>query len=108
MKPPVQALATASVARQPPWKVWVGVGVDGVVTAGVVGVVVPTESTAAVSAGYQALEIFWLPASFGCTPSVVSVAVLIPVQVSTTVIGDAAVDLPAAQAGIAVLKATAR
>src|SRR5690349_22883860 len=78
MKPPFQAFTTLKVARQPPPKVWVTVGVavtggvvtggvvtGGVVTGGVVGPVPPIEFTAAVSAGYQAVAIFWLPASFG-------------------------------------------
>src|SRR4051794_37130108 len=51
MKPPFQAFTTLKVARQPPPKVWVTVGVA--VTGGVVGPLPPTEFTAAVSAGYQ-------------------------------------------------------
>ncbi len=46
-----------------------------------------------VSGGYPLAAIFWLPASFGWTPSPVSVASLNPVHWSTTVIGDAAVVL---------------
>jgi hypothetical protein len=49
-----------------------------------------------------------MPASFGCTPSPVSVASLKPVHWSTTVIGDCAVLLPLAQPGMAALSATAR
>src|SRR5262249_5487423 len=55
------------------------------------------------SAGYQRSDIFWKPASFGCTPSPVSVEALKPVHWSTTVIGDADVVFPAAQPGIALL-----
>src|SRR5690348_4296386 len=72
-----------------------------------VGVGFPPEISGA-RAGYHLSDIFWLPESFGCTPSYVSVASLKPVHWSTTLIGDWAVVLPAAQAGIAALKVTTR
>ena len=74
--------------------------VGGVVSAG--GVVPPSSG---VSAGYHRSDIFWKPESSGWTPSVVSATVSKPVNWSTTVTGDWAVVLPAAQAGMALLSA---
>jgi hypothetical protein len=84
-----------------------GLGVPGVDGAWVSGGCVAPLSTA-VSGPYHLSEIFWSPDASGCTPSVVSALVLKPVHWSTTVIGDAAVVLPAAQPGMAWFSATTR
>jgi hypothetical protein len=65
--------------------------------------------SAATTAGYQRLSIFWIPVvPLGCTPSVVSAAVSNPVHWSTTVIGEAAVEFACAQPGMALLRSTTR
>src|SRR6185503_7647305 len=67
-----------------------------------------TPFSAGSTGGYHLADIFWMPASLGCTPSPVSVAVLNPVHWSTTVIGDCAVLLALTQAGMALSKVTTR
>src|SRR5262249_30463454 len=63
-----------------------------------------------VIAGYHLSEIFCDPLAFGCTPSAVSAPsfALNPVHWSTTTMGDVAVLLPVAQAGIMSLNAVTR
>jgi hypothetical protein len=63
---------------------------------------------AAATAEYQLLPSTFVPASFGCTPSLVMVAVLKPVQTSTTVIGEAEVLFEGAQVAIALLRLMTR
>src|SRR5689334_18302723 len=84
------------------------VGLVGTVGAWVspVGGVVPV--IAAASGAYQLFAILTFPESLGCTPSPVSVAGFQPVHWSTTVIGDCAVVLDAAQPGIALFSDTVR
>ena len=75
---------------------------DGDVLA--VGCTPPSRTRA--STGNQASAIFLKPASFGCTPSPVSLAASNPVHRSATTTGDCAVVSPAAQPGSAALSAT--
>src|SRR3954454_780047 len=109
-KPPGQELMIRYVAAHPALG---GVVMGGVVVGGVVvigGDVVPPPPgvSCADRAGDHRSDIFWFPESFGWTPSPVSVAELNPVHWSTTAIGDCAVVLPLAHAGIALLRAIAR
>ena len=66
----------------------------------------PTSRIAALTGAYQQFANFRVPLSLKCTPSVKSVGCTNPVQQSTTVIGEAAVDFPGAQSAMAAFKAT--
>lgn len=63
---------------------------------------------AAVTTEYQLLASTFAAASFGCTPSLVMVAVLKSVQTSTIVIGEAEVLLVGAQVAIVLLRLMTR
>src|SRR6185295_11864305 len=94
-----------------PLEVGVRVGVAEGPVVGVavrVAVAVGVPASTAARAGNHLSAIFWKPALFGWTPSLVSTVVSKPVHRSTTMMGDCAVLKPAAQAGMAALRLITR